>query len=227
MDEDKIPETELSTEQEVEQPNKLLPEVIKNKGGRPKAEDLPDLMVDYLRIYQLTSVGCYTPSQIVDYFGKEGKKISESKVLYACKWCREKWPILTQREYLVDSENVFSTRIREYTTMIEIAKKGEPIYALNGEPLLDAAGNERIRVDKDRIDRLMRDRTALEKSLMELRGQLKVNSMVIQNTNILGDAHIEMVKKLTLFEIMAEDDKEKYLEIFDKYGKIEPEETPT
>lgn len=185
--------------------------------------DKPALMMDYLRIYQLTSVGCYTPSQIVDYFAKEKKDMSEQKVRDACKWVRDKWPVLSQREYLVDAENVLKTRIREYTTMIEVAKKGEPMMRHDG-PVLNKEGEQVMKVDKDRVDRLMRDRSNLEKNLMELRGQLHTNMININNTAILGDAHVEMVKKLTLFEIMEDQDKQVYLEIFDKYGKIEPEQ---
>lgn len=196
-----------------------------SKGGRPTVLETPGMVEDYIRIYQLSSVGCYTAKQIVDYFWqKDQRVISRSLVSKACKWCRDEWPVLSQREYLVDAENVFKTRIREYTGIIETAKLGEPVFKLSGEPLLDKDGKQAMKVEKERVDRLMRDRTMLEKGLMELRGQLQNNQTIINNTAILGDAHVEMVKKLTLFEIMDEEDRSKYLEIFDKYGKIEPEE---
>lgn len=190
------------------------------RGGRPSVIMDKELLNDYLRIYHLSSVGQYLPEQIIEHFAKEGKSISESKVYYACNWCREKWTILSTREYLVDAENITKARIREYSTMIEVAKRGEPQFKLNGEPLIDALGNQVMLQDKDHVKSLMRDRTAQERTLFQLRGLLDRAQTVIQNTAFLGDAHIEMVKKLSLFEIMEEPDKQKYIEIFHKYGKL-------
>lgn len=220
---DRIEEV-ISTAEEI-----IQAEAVKTKhaGGAPSVMMRPELLADYMRIHHLTSVGNYMPNQIVEYFAKEGKIISTDKVRYACKWVRDRWPILEEREKLVDAENVVMTRIREYTTMIEKAKIGEPVFRLDGEPLLDKMGNQVMKVDKEFVRVTMKDRAVQERLLMELRGSLRNAQTVITNTAILGDAHMEMTKKLTLFEIMEEPDRLKYLEIFDKYGKIEPEEAPS
>lgn len=226
MDEDKkqdseiivTPEVIAETEEIVKGEEQKVARSIKDT-GRKSVMEKPELLREYIRIYQLRVVGHYLPVQIVEQFAKEGKEISESKVDYACNWCRSKWQILSTKEYLVDAENMLSARIREYTTMIEKAKKGEAIFMLNGLPLLDKEGNQMIRIDKEGLRSLMRDRSVIERTLLDIRGLSIRAQTIIANTAVIGDAHIEMHKKLSLFEVMEEPDKQRYLEIFDKYGK--------
>lgn len=211
---------EVIVEAEIAVKNEERRLITNPKGsGRKVVMETPELLREYLRIYQLRVVGHYLPLQIVEQFEKEGKKISESKVDYVCNWCRDRWHILSVKEALVDAENMLEARIREYTSMIEKAKKGEPLLLLDGKPAVDALGEQIMKIDKEGIRSMMRDRSGVERTLLDVRGLSVRAQTVIANTTIIGDAHIEMHKKLSLFEVMEEQDKQRYLEIFDKYGK--------
>ena len=188
--------------------------VYENVGGRPSVETDPSLQAEYYKIYDLHTRQDMTYAEI-----SQELEVSESKVNKACNWVRNNWLILADREYWIDAEKTYTNRIAEKTQEIVEVKFGKvKCDRITGLPIILPTGQELREVDMKALIELSKVRKSYEDTRNEIRGVIGRQNMVVSQTATVGDTYTILRRKMNIFEVMEEPDKQKLIEIFDKYG---------
>jgi len=206
-------EAVTKTDPDINSQNMSKPSSI-NMGRPTIAEDI-NLQIEYMNLHFLRVGTGLTIAETAKVKG-----VSVSKVKKASEWVRDNFVTTSPTEYFADAEVLLNGRIKEITLEMAETKKGEPALDDMGKPyLLD--GKPIVKWDKKHYRYLMGRRESYEKTLLNIRGLLH-QAQFIQAKNVFtGDVTV-MQKNVAVVNSMEPEDRAKFIELLDKYGKPPP-----
>lgn len=219
MAQDKIENTQRQPNQEV-----TVAELVKDvqnhdsvnsivKGHRPSVAEDIELQVDYMNIHFLRIGSGLTIAETAKVKG-----ISIGKVKRASEWVQDTFVSVAPAQYFADAEVLLNGRIKELALQIAETQKGEPAFNRLTHALIMIDGKIHHRVDKRHLRYLWTRRESYEKTLLSVRGLLHTAQFVQAKNVFTGDVTV-MQKNVAIINNMNAEDRAKFLEILDKYGK--------